>query len=173
MSTTPVNMGRNQKKQLFVLLELLIALSLFALCILPLVQLPLNALKVEIKSYQQLQLQRASELICLETEVQLFQQKISWKALACNSQEKYLLRDEILTIDLPGWGDKKFQNRCFLWTARKKKGKNGEEHRLLTLETRLRSLDDASFFHTKKNRSAELIYRYQIPLLRAKEGHHV
>lgn len=151
-----------KKKQNFLLLELLIALSLFCLCVLPLAQMPFNALSTEIKSCQRMQLQRLADVSFAEIEAQLFQNTIPWKELTCTRDDKARLIEDILTVDLKGVGKREFERTCSIWTSRRKEGKNKEQYRLVTIQLEFKSLHDSHFFLKKKERSDKVTFRRQV-----------
>lgn len=123
-----------KKRHPFLLLELLIALSLFSLCIVPLVQLPFRTLREATLYYQRLELERLTDVTLAQIEARLFQNEIPWKDLECNRKNKYLISEATVEVDVTGERKAPFKKTCFLWTARKKKGGNGEHYRLLTVE---------------------------------------
>jgi hypothetical protein len=149
------------KKYSFLLLELLIALSLFSLCILPLIQLPFNALSSEIKSCQRIHLQRLADLTFAEIEGQLFQNQIPWEDLDCKRDEKTQLLKDVQVVHLKGIGDRAFERKCSIWTSRKKEGADQERHHLITLELSFKSTQDRFFFFKKKNFSDQVTFRHQ------------
>ena len=139
-------MRNSKKKQSFLLLELLIAISLLSLCVLPLVQLPFNALNAEIKNYQRMQLKRLADLGFAQIEAQLFQNAIAWEDLSTTRDKKTLLAKEIQTVHLKRIGDKKFEKNSLIWTSRRKERKNQGNYRLVTIEQTFKSLSDRHFF---------------------------
>lgn len=151
-----------KKKHSFVLIELLIALSLFILCIIPLIEIPFNAINSEIKSYQQLELQRIADLTFADIESQLFQNTLSWDEIKVKKNKKTQIQKNIVTINLQGFGQKKIQQTCSIWTSRCKKGKKSEKYRLLTLEIQFKALNDSHFFLKKKLFSDTMTLRRQI-----------
>ncbi|MBS0652291.1 MAG: hypothetical protein JSR39_02050 [Verrucomicrobia bacterium] len=157
-----VKYRRSKKKQTFLLLELLIALSLFTLCVLPLIQIPFNALSSEIKSCQRMQLQRLADLTFAEIEAQLFQNQISWDDLSCKRREKTQVVKDVQAVQLKGIGKRDFERTCSIWTSRLKQGKNQDQHRLLTIELEYRSLNDPHFFLTKKSSTDKTVFRHQV-----------
>ncbi len=150
------------KKQTFLLLELLIALSLFSLCVIPLVELPFTALSSEIKNCQRMQLQRLADLTFVEIEAQLFQNQISWDNLSCKRHEKTELVKDIQPVQLKGIGKRNFERTYSIWTSRRKEGKNQEQHRLLTIELAYKSLNDPHFFLTKKSSTDKIVFHHQV-----------
>jgi hypothetical protein len=163
-------MVKSKKKQSFLLLELLIALSLFCLCVLPLAQLPFNALRAEIKSCQRMQLQRLADLTFADIEAQLFQHAISWKELSVTKKEKTELLKDKLTVHLKGIGDREFARSCSIWTSRHKEGKNREQYRLVTIELQLKALTDSHFFFKKKKNSDTTTFRHQVFVLQQQKN---
>lgn len=127
-------MPKLKKKYSFVLLELLIAMTLFSLCVIPFVQFPFRTLRDAIHYYQRLELERLTDITLTQIETQLFQNSIPWGSFECNRKNKYLFPKEVIAIDVTGEKKALFEKTCALWTSRKKKGKNGENYRLLTLE---------------------------------------
>lgn len=146
-------------KHHFLLLEILIGLSLLAACLFPLIHLPLNAVRSEIRHAERIEMQRMADLICIEWEAKLFANEIPWKTFCCDKSKRHLLRTRTVLL-----GNKKFKEECFIWSARKKTGANGEKYRLLTLEVHLNPLNEK----TKK----PFHFRHQILVTRTsvKEG---
>ncbi len=153
---------RREKKQAFLLLELLIALSLFSLCVLPVAELPFASLNTEIKNCQRMQLRRLADLTFIEIEAQLFQNQIPWDDLCCKQKEKTELVKDIQAVQLKGIGKRNFGRTCSIWTSRWKEGENLEQHRLLTIELEYKSLNDRNFFLTKKSSTDRAVFRHQV-----------
>jgi len=151
-----------RKKHAFLLIELLIALSLFILCIVPLIEMPFSAINSEIKNYQRLQLHRIADLTFVDIESQLFQNIPSWDEIKVKKNRKTQLSKNIVTIDLQGFGQKKIQQTCSIWTSRCKQGKQAEQYRLLTVEIQFKALNDSHFFLKKKLSSDTMTLRRQI-----------
>ena len=156
----PMTSLKRSRKQAIVLLELLIAFSLFCLCVIPLAGTPLKALAGGIKSCQRMHLQRLADLCFADVEAQLFQNAIPWKELTATHKNKTELFHDIQTIELKGMGKRQFERTCTIWTSRRKEGKNQEQYRLLTVELCFKSLNDRKFFFAKKEFSDKTVFRH-------------
>lgn len=146
-------------KHHFLLLEILIGLALLTACLFPLIHIPLNAVRSEITHAERIEMRRIADLTCVEWEAKLFAHEIPWKTFCCDKSKKNLLRTRTVVL-----GNKKFKEECFIWSARKKKGNNGEKYRLLTLEVHLNPLSEKS--------NSPFFFRHQILVTRTsiKEG---
>ena len=151
-----------KKKHPFLLLELLIALSLFSLCLFPLIRIPFDALSSEIKSAQKMALQRKASLIFADLEMDLFQEKIPWKAFDLDRKEKTKLEKETISLDLKGIGKKAFEKTVSIYSSRSYSGEDSQENRLVTIELEFRSLNDPHFFFKRKKSAASTVFKHQV-----------
>ena len=118
-----------RKKRSFLLLELLIAIALFVIGIVPLVRMPMTALATEIKTYQRMQLHRYSDQAFIDIKSQLLTNEITWDQIDVPKEKKTLLSKEMITLDLKGIGKRTFERQCYIWSASSKVGKAQEQYR--------------------------------------------
>jgi hypothetical protein len=151
------------KKRSFLLLELLIAIFLLGTCALPLVQVPMGAMRETIKSCYRLQLQRIADLAFADIKTRLYQHEIEWKQLLkSSSKEKELVMDDTIEIALKGLGRRTFERRCYVYSVGKT-GKEGDEHRLVTILIALQSKPHRfNLFPRKSTHKDTAVYQYEL-----------
>lgn len=161
---SPIHISRQHHS--YLLLELLIALFLIGVCAIPVTQLPLKAMKEEINSLYRMQLHRLADLAFARFKENIYQQKISWKALTSSKHEKTQLFREDVEIALDTLGSRKFKQVGTVYSVGKK-NKQGEEWRLVTFQVEFNPKDRQSqFFLKKKGSKRSHIFTYQILLLK-------
>ncbi|MBI3237119.1 MAG: hypothetical protein HYZ48_05430 [Chlamydiales bacterium] len=151
-----------KKKHPFLLLELLIALSLFSMCLFPLIKIPFESLSHEVKSCQRMALQRMADLCFAEIEMDLFQQKIPWEDLDCSYKERTELEKKTISLPLKGLGAKKFEKTVSIFSSRRHTEEDGIENRLVCIRLEFRSLNDPHFFFKKKKSSAAILFKHRV-----------
>ncbi|MFY7842492.1 MAG: hypothetical protein ACOVOR_00510 [Rhabdochlamydiaceae bacterium] len=91
------------KKKYMLLLELLIALSLFALCVPVFVANPFMLQHNLQKKLVNMELERLSELVFVDIKSLLYQKKIAWNVLELEQKDaSFVNYDQIFCIDLMG-----------------------------------------------------------------------
>ncbi|MBY0530303.1 MAG: hypothetical protein K2P51_09005 [Rhabdochlamydiaceae bacterium] len=145
----------------FLLLELLIAFTLFASCILPLTHIPMKAFEEELKTYQRLQLHRISDEAMAEVKAQLFKNEIPWEKLDVYKNNKSLIFQDSVTLDLKGLGARSIERTGYIFSSSRKKGKNQDQHRLVEIEIKLTTPKAKNFFVFNKKRRNTLSFYYK------------
>lgn len=115
------------------MLELLIALFLVGFCALPLARMPMKSLSEQYKSATRVHMRRLANLAFKEVLEKLYINEIAWKDLG--KSQKVIIED-VVAADIPAVGKQKFERRGTL-SAAGKKGKNGDDLRLVTFKIRL------------------------------------
>lgn len=150
---------KRKKTYHFLLLELLIAMTLFTTCILPLTSIPMKTLREQIQTYQRLQLQRISEETLAIVLSKLYRQEISWEKL---KERSVVLAAEQIPLPLKGIGQRKVERTVYVETACQKEGQHSTQHRLLNIDIVFRTLKDRHFFIFKNKRKETQTVRYRI-----------
>lgn len=112
----------------YLLFELLIALSIVSLCIVPLVRTPFAAFKKEIESLEKIELQRIAELTFAEVKEQLYKNEIPWKIISEKNADEPLKTK--ITVSLGKNINHDYEQSLFLWSKKIENGKNNEEYSL-------------------------------------------
>lgn len=137
------------QKKPYLLLELLIAFTIVALCAVPFVRTPVNVFETEMRSLEKMTLQRQVELDFASVKEELYKNQIAWKILM---REKAAAETHVSIITLSMGKDFKrdYERTRALYAKTVEEGRNNEEHALLTVHfsyKRLpkRSKDSVSF----------------------------
>ncbi|MGC2594776.1 MAG: hypothetical protein WA347_00670 [Rhabdochlamydiaceae bacterium] len=120
----------------------MIALFLVGMCALPLAQLPMKALTEVTKSSHRMQMHRLADFAFSQIKEKLYQQEISWKEITNPRGKKAIVLDDgkIVEVGFKPLGKRKFIRKCTLHSVGKK-GKSGEESRLVTFEVKFTPQD--------------------------------
>lgn len=122
------------KRKAYLLLELLIALSILALCALPLVRTPLFSARQEIAAFEKMELERLAELGFAKIFEQLHQNEIPTKAFEAKTLQNTPYLKDTVVIDLPGVLNKQFDREFFLWTHAQKEGPEQNEFKIVKIK---------------------------------------
>jgi len=135
-------------------MELLLALALLLVCVIPFVRVPTGALKESMDALDRFNWDQLSNAAYVRVKEEIYAGKIDWKQI-CGKGEQQLFADE---PTLPG-KKKRIARQCFLRSSGKK-GQNGEEYRLATVKVLLHPLP------LKKDKDDEIIglrtYQYKL-----------
>jgi hypothetical protein len=147
----------------YLLLELLIALALVSLAILPFMNIPSRAMREELFTIQRLELQHVSDNTFALVKEQILSRHITAEQLAAPKEKKALVINDVVSLPVKELSQYRFTRKCYLYSISKKEI-NGEEHRLLTIEVFLKILPGkrASFYSMKKKKT--LFYKYKLYL---------
>jgi hypothetical protein len=152
--------GRAHKHH-FLMLELLIALFLVGVCALPLAQLPINAVRQEIESSYHIGIQRLADLAFAQIKEKLYRGEITWQEISRSSSNKFMLSDDTDSISFDPLGTQEFNRKRFLYSVGKK-GKQGEEWRLVTFKVMFKPRGKKyRFFSGKKKAKTTHVFTYQ------------
>ena len=154
-------MSYKKSKRTFLLLELLIALFLVGLCILPLVHLPMQALREEIRSAWHAEMHRIADLGLADLKEKLHTRQIKWDTIAKSSEEKIKLDDVEVTVVLPSIGKRVFKQTGLL-SSIEKTDKEGVEYHLLTYRIEFQSKDRFKLFRLKNSAKQRCFFNYQL-----------
>ncbi|MBI3508250.1 MAG: hypothetical protein HY069_01255 [Chlamydiia bacterium] len=90
------------QKRSFLLLEILIALSLIGICIVPLVSRPLELLQAENKILWEMEGERLADWTYSEIQIQLFKNAIPWEKLPTKEKKKVDFSLPDIIANIPG-----------------------------------------------------------------------
>lgn len=119
------------KKKSFVLLEVLIALSLVALCLIPLVKQPLKLYKEEFAYLERMELERLADWTFTEVKELLLKNEIPWEKIPEKNGQTDNFPLPPMSIDIAGFNKKKVERSFFLTGRGEKPGLKGEVYRQL------------------------------------------
>ncbi len=121
------------KKKTFLLVEVLTAFLLVALCIVPLVRKPLAMFKTELEKLEALELERYADWAFSEVKEKLLKNEIPWEKIPKHEETMgpFFLPDAKLT--LPGYREKKISRTFTLYGKGQKDGLQGEDFRQLQI----------------------------------------
>jgi len=80
----------------YLLLELLVALTLVTLCILPFIRIPSRVVNEELLSIQRLQLQHMSDRTAALIKERIYKHEISWEQILNLGEKVLILEDEVV-----------------------------------------------------------------------------
>ncbi len=122
------------QKRTFLLLEVLIALFLVSLCIVPLIRQPLQMFKNELEKLEMVEKERLADWTFSEIKEMFLKNEIPWEKIPPLNQKT----DPIPMLDrklhLPGCKEKKIPCFFTLWTRGAKDGASGEEYRQIYID---------------------------------------
>jgi hypothetical protein len=152
-------MDRYMRRKAYLLLELLIACSLLALCAVPLIRNPMQNARGERLSFEKIELQRLSEVAFARVFEKFHKNEIPWEAFSSKTlPERPYLKDQV-QIDLPGISQSHFERKIYLWTPAQKEGPANEEIRNVKIKI--------SFTNSNNSRKA---FSFSYRLLLEKEN---
>lgn len=119
------------KKKPFLLLEILIAFFLVALCIVPLVRQPIEVFRAEMTKLEEMEKERLADWTFSEVKEMLLKNEIPWKKLPEKGEQSSDFLLPPAKVQLPKCHHKTVRRKFFLTGRGMKMGKNGEEYRQL------------------------------------------
>ncbi len=144
----------------YLLLELLLALTLVTLCILPFVNIPSQIMREEILMMQRIDLQRISDLSFGLVQEHLYTNQIPWEIVCSPQDQKAIVLKNIISLPSLEGGIHRFERTCQLYSIGKKGGAQ-TEHRLVTVLVSLKKIGSHSLFSGRK-RKKTVKFLYQI-----------
>lgn len=108
------------KKRSFLLIEILIAFSLVAICIVPLVKQPLKLYQEEISRLEQIEKERLADWTFTEVKEMLLKNEIPWDSIPAKGEESASFPLSPAQISIPGCTPKTL-HRSFILTGRGEK----------------------------------------------------
>ena len=147
----------------FLLLELLIALFLTGMAVLPLAQLPMQATQEQIKSLYRTQSQQLADAGFAKLKEILYKNEISWAEIEKSSKEHILIYEDNTTISLPPLNPKKCKRQATLKCV-SKKVKGTQQWWLMVARIEISPLEKKSllFKRDKKKKNAKAFAYYLI-----------
>jgi hypothetical protein len=127
------------KKRNFLLLEILLAVTLLALCIVPLVRNPICFYKKEMETLIDLEKKRIENEALLEIRQLLFKNQIPWNEFPMRNKEEALVKTLILQkpITIGELKNKDLPLLYRIWTKQEKKVKQNKTCRKIAIEVTL------------------------------------
>ena len=128
------------KKKPFLLLEILIAILLVSLCLIPLIQSPIQSYRAEMRLLEEMEGERLAALSFSCVKEKLFNAEIPWEKLPSLTEKTASIPLPPITIEIPGAKPKKIE-RSFVLRCNKrgeKEGPNGELYRIIHVDIEFR-----------------------------------
>ncbi len=119
------------KKRPFVLLEVMIALTLVALCAIPLILKPIRVYRSEMQLLEEGEGERLADWTFSEIEEQLLNNSIPWEKLPALHATTHLFAMSPSAIHVPGRKPKQIERTFTLYGKGEKDGPNGETYRMI------------------------------------------
>lgn len=143
------------------MLELIIALLLLAMCILPLGRLPFQTAKEEYRSAYRMQAQRLADLAYAEVKEKLHKGEIPWKEIARERKNKAAVLKNEVAVSIKPLGSSTFSVEGFLYSTGKQGQNPSEERRLATLSVKVTPKQKKSkIFRSKNKQMTSKVFTY-------------
>ena len=142
------------RRKAYLLLELLIAFSILALCAVPLIRNPMHSARSEMESFERMELEREAELAYASILEQMLCNTIAWKSLLAEKLPKEPSLEERIVIEVPGVFKREYKKEIYLWTKASKQGFKEEQLRLVAMKLVFRPMGK------KKTESIAFNYRF-------------
>lgn len=117
------------QKRTFLLMEILIALFLVSLCIIPLIGQPLRLAKNEFQKLELMEKERLADWIFSEVKEMFLKNEIPWEKIPELQKTTGPFFMPAVKIQFPGCKEKKIPCKFTLWGQGEKTGVNGEKYR--------------------------------------------
>ncbi len=127
---------RSLKKRSFLLPEVLIAIFLTSLCLIPLIRSPIESYRTEVELLEEMERERLAEWSFSEIKEKLLTHEIPWEKLPTKGNLTAPIPLSPITIQIPGLQSKTV-NRSFVLKCREtgeKEGPQGEIYRMLYVD---------------------------------------
>ena len=118
-------------KRPFLLLEVLIALALVALCAIPLIVKPIRAYRGELKNLEAAERERLADWTFSEIKEELYRNKIPWEKIPKLHETKGPFPLEPGNIYIPGHEPKEIERSFTLFGQGEKEGEAGDLFRMI------------------------------------------
>lgn len=119
------------KKRPFVLLEVIIALTLVALCAIPLILKPIRVYRSEMRSLEEGEGERLADWTFSEIKERLLKNEIPWEKLPALNETTPPFLMSSSTISVPGRKPKRIERAFTLYGKGEKQGIGGEIYRMI------------------------------------------
>lgn len=124
----------------------------------------MRAIQEEIKSAFRMDVQRLGDLAFAEFKEKLYRQEIPWEKIASSTHEKAKIIDDVVILSLEPVGTRKFKRTATLHSVGKK-GKQGEEWRLVTFRVEFKPSESRlKLFRGKNKNKDSCTFVYQVLL---------
>ncbi len=155
------------KKKPFLLLEILIAFLLVAVCAVPLVTQPLKLYRAEMKFLEQMERERLANWTFSELKEKLLKNEIPWGKIPQKGMKGQPIPLPPAFIQIPGCAPKKVERTFTLMCKGEKKGLKEEIYRLLYVRI---DFSPRLFPKKKEKKSADYGFRVIVQKLPAPQG---
>ncbi len=122
------------RKRSFILLEILIACSLLALCAAPLMSRPVFLYRSQMKALQNLELERLADLSFAEVKEMLLKNQIPWKKLPTEKKPKAEYPLPAIDLQIPHCEPSPMERKAIFTLQKEKLGIKGDLFLLLDVE---------------------------------------
>lgn len=122
------------RRKTYLLLELLIACSLLALCAVPLIRNPMQNARGERRTLEKIELQRLAEAAFAMIFEKIHKNEIPWEAFSSKTLPNLPYWKDQVQIDLPDVSHSKFERKIYIWTPSQKEGSENEEIRNIKIK---------------------------------------
>ena len=142
-----------KKKQPFLLLEILVAIFIVCLCLIPLIQNPIQSYRAEIDLLEEMEKERLADLTFVEIKEMLLKNAIPWEKLPLPDHKTGPFSLPPAQLHIPGQPPKSLERSFTLhcWKPDEKVGPHGEVYRRLHIRL--------NFLHKKGHPPHSLIVR--------------
>ena len=125
-----------KKKKPFLLLEILVSILLVSLCLIPLVQSPVQSYRAQMRLLEEMEGERLAEQSFSEVKEKLLNHEIAWEKLPALSEKSIRRSLPSIHIEIPGAARKKIERSFVLRCNKKgeKEGVNGEIYRMMYVD---------------------------------------
>lgn len=145
-----------KQKRPFLLLEVVIAFALVALCAVPLMQSPITAYRTHLAELEKLECDRIANYTFSEIKLLLLENEIAWANMPEKiSEAPQHPLDPPSDIQIPNFYSKKVYRSYQIWVEKEKEGPQSEIYRRLGLRITLTPKSHAT-------KSKPLKYNYQL-----------
>jgi hypothetical protein len=142
------------KKRSFILLEILIALVLVALCAIPLIVKPIRTYRFEMKALEEMEGERLADWTFSEIKEEMLKNKIPWEKLPSYHETSGPFSLDPGSIQVPGRKAKKIERSFTLFGKGEKEGIEGQTYRMIYVKIEF----DPALSKKKKT------YTYRLPV---------
>jgi hypothetical protein len=151
-----------KKYRAFLLLEMIMALSLLTMCIMPFVWIPSGVVSEEMLFIQRLEMHHFSDRTCALIKERIYTKEISWEQLCHPREKRLLLIEDAVSLPIKELAKHRYARKCYLYSVGKT-GPNSEECRLVTVEVVFRRIPNKlKFFSNRKSQSMKFAYQFLI-----------
>lgn len=135
-ATISISALSKYSKRPFLLLEILIAILLVSLCLVPLIQGPILGYRKEMLLLEEIEGERLAEWSFSEVKEKLFNREIAWSKLPGPDQRSALIPLPAMTLQIPGANPKKIERAYSLRCHKngEKVGLKGEVYKMLYVD---------------------------------------